>query len=108
MILANGMVGAVDQCIGRAVTLLNSGPAAAPSGAAHLGSAIGLNNVVSMDMGGTSFDVVLVKNGVIPTTSENWGGEPGERGRRPRARMLRQGRGAHHHGRGPGAGLRPS
>ena len=75
MILANGMVGAVDQCIGRAVTLLNSGPAAAPSGAAHLGSAIGLNNVVSMDMGGTSFDVVLVKNGVIPTTSENWVGD---------------------------------
>jgi N-methylhydantoinase A len=75
MILANGMVGAVDQCIGRAVTLLNSGPAAAPSGAAHLGRGIGLDNVVSVDMGGTSFDVVLVKNGVIPTTSENWVGD---------------------------------
>lgn len=75
MILANGMVGAVDQCIGRAVTLLNSGPAAAPSGAAHLGRGIGLNNVVSVDMGGTSFDVAMVKNGVIPTTSENWVGD---------------------------------
>jgi N-methylhydantoinase A len=75
MILANGMVQSVDQCIGRAVTLLNSGPAAAPSGAAHLGRGIGLNNVVSVDMGGTSFDVVLVKQGVIPTTSENWVGD---------------------------------
>ncbi|OGA13010.1 MAG: hypothetical protein A3H32_03375 [Betaproteobacteria bacterium RIFCSPLOWO2_02_FULL_63_19] len=75
MILANGMVQTVNQCLGRAVTLLNSGPAAAPSGAVHLGRGIGLGNVVSVDMGGTSFDVVLVKDGVIPTTSENWVGD---------------------------------
>lgn len=75
MILANGMVQAVNNCIGRAVTLLNSGPAAAPSGAVHLGQSLGLKNLVSVDMGGTSFDVVLVKDGTIPTSTENWVGD---------------------------------
>jgi N-methylhydantoinase A/oxoprolinase/acetone carboxylase beta subunit len=33
MMLANGLVQVVDQCVDRAVYLLNSGPAAAPYGA---------------------------------------------------------------------------
>ena len=72
MMLSSGLVQTVEQCIGRAVYLLSSGPAAAPSGAIHLGQDLEHGNLVSVDMGGTSFDVVLVKDGVIPTTSESW------------------------------------
>ena len=37
MMLANGLVQVVDECVDRAVYLLNSGPAAAPSAATYLG-----------------------------------------------------------------------
>ena len=82
MMLANGLVQVVDECVDRAVYLLNSGPAAAPSAATYLG---GLHdkmvghrihhNLLSVDMGGTSFDVCVIKDGDIPTTTESWVGE---------------------------------
>ena len=75
MMLANGLVQVVDECVDRAVYLLNSGPAAAPSAAAYLGELHGRRNLLSMDMGGTSFDVCVIKDGEIPTTTESWVGE---------------------------------
>jgi len=48
-------------------TLL-SGPAGAPLAGIHYGGSHGFNNVITVDMGGTSFDVALVKDGV-PTVS---------------------------------------
>ena len=75
MMLANGMVQVVDECVDRAVYLLNSGPAAAPSAATYLGALHKKNSLLSMDMGGTSFDVCVIKDGEIPTTSESWVGE---------------------------------
>ena len=82
MMLANGLVQIVDECVDRAVYLLNSGPAAAPAAATYLG---GLHdkmvghrihhNLLSVDMGGTSFDVCVIKDGEIPTTTESWVGE---------------------------------
>ena len=75
MMLANGLVQVVDGCIDRAVYLLNSGPAAAPSAATYLGGLHKRNNLLSMDMGGTSFDVCVIRNGDIPTTTESWVGE---------------------------------
>ncbi|MBO34157.1 MAG: hypothetical protein CMM74_14475 [Rhodospirillaceae bacterium] len=72
MMLANGLVQTVDQCIDRAVYFLHSGPAAAPSGARFLGEIEGKDQLLSVDMGGTSFDVGLVRQGEIPTTSESW------------------------------------
>ena len=75
MMLANGLVQVVDQCVDRAVYLLNSGPAAAPYGASYLGGLHGKNNLLSVDMGGTSFDVCVVKEGEIPSTSDSWVGE---------------------------------
>ena len=75
MMLANGLVQVVDECVDRAVYLLNSGPAAAPSGAVYLGGLHGKTNLLSVDMGGTSFDVCVIKDGEIPTTSESWVGE---------------------------------
>ncbi len=75
MVLANGLVQRVSQCVNRAVYLLGSGPAAAPAGALHLGRPRGQANLLSMDMGGTSFDVGLIRNGEIPTTTESWVGD---------------------------------
>jgi len=75
MMLANGLVQVVDECVDRAVYLLNSGPAAAPSAALYLGGLHNKADLLSMDMGGTSFDVCVIKNGEIPTTTESWVGE---------------------------------
>ena len=82
MMLANGLVQVVDECVDRAVYLLNSGPAAAPSAATYVG---GLHdkmvghrihhNLLSVDMGGTSFDVCVIKDRGIPTTTDSWVGE---------------------------------
>jgi N-methylhydantoinase A len=75
MMLSNGYVQTVAQCRDRAVYLISSGPAAAPSGAVHLGRSVGHANLLSIDMGGTSFDVCLVHDGEIPTTTESWVGQ---------------------------------
>ena len=48
---------------GRAVTLLGSGPTGGVFGAAALGTLIGAENIVTTDVGGTSFDVGLVTDG---------------------------------------------
>jgi len=72
MMLANGLVQNIHQCMHRPVFLLHSGPAAAPSGAVHLGRHLGDDKLLSIDMGGTSFDVCMVSHGEIPTTTEHW------------------------------------
>ena len=72
IMLTNGLVQTVAQCAHRGVYLLNSGPAAAPSAAVYLGQVLGGKDLISVDMGGTSFDVCLVRNGEIPTTTESW------------------------------------
>ena len=72
MMLANGLVQNVAECIRRPVFLLHSGPAAAPSGAVYLGKHLGENNLLSVDMGGTSFDVCMIEKSEIPTTTEHW------------------------------------
>jgi N-methylhydantoinase A len=46
--------------------LLLSGPAAAVTGTLALGARYGIGRLISLDMGGTSLDVCLVRDGVIP------------------------------------------
>ncbi|MDP6174133.1 MAG: hydantoinase/oxoprolinase family protein, partial [Rhodospirillales bacterium] len=72
LMLTNGMVQTLDYCRHRGIYLLHSGPAAAPAAAVYLGGLLGTGNLLSVDMGGTSFDVCLVQGGEIPTTTENW------------------------------------
>ena len=106
MMLANGLVQVVDECVDRAVYLLNSGPAAAPSAATYLGGLHGKNNLLSMDMGGTSFDVCVIKDGEIPTTTEFLGRRASRRdqdGRRSHGRRRRRLAGPHRFAR-PAAG----
>ncbi len=75
MLLANGLVQSIKECVNRGVYLLNSGPAAAPSAGVYLGNLIGQKDIITVDMGGTSFDVSLVRDGKIPTTNEAWIGD---------------------------------
>ena len=44
----------------RAVSALNSGPAAGPSASLHYASDLGTSNVLTLDVGGTSTDISLV------------------------------------------------
>jgi N-methylhydantoinase A len=72
LMLSDGLVETVENCIPRAVYLIGSGPAAAPAAAAHLGAEAGEENLLSFDMGGTSIDIGVVMRGEIPTTTEGW------------------------------------
>ncbi|MBI2360920.1 MAG: hydantoinase/oxoprolinase family protein, partial [Deltaproteobacteria bacterium] len=70
-----GLVQSVEESVRCAVSLIGSGPAAAPAGAIRLGQCVATQNLFSVDMGGTSFDVCLVRDGVIPSTDFNWVGD---------------------------------
>jgi N-methylhydantoinase A len=52
------------------VALLLSGPAAAVGALAYYGRAIGSNNLISMDIGGTSCDVIVIAKGAIEVTDQ--------------------------------------
>ena len=75
LMLSSGLVETLEHCIPRAAFLIGSGPAAAPAGALYLGKALDHQNLLSIDMGGTSFDVGLIRQGEIPTTTESWIGD---------------------------------
>ena len=75
LVQGGGLVQTVEESMRRAVSLIGSGPAAAPAGAIRLGQINGRNNLFSVDMGGTSFDVCLIRQGNIPNTDFNWVGE---------------------------------
>ena len=75
MMLTNGLVQSIEQCLNRAVYLLDSGPAAAPSAAVYLGGLFDKKDLLSVDMGGTSFDVCLINDAEVPTTTESWIGD---------------------------------
>ncbi|MDZ4345136.1 MAG: hydantoinase/oxoprolinase family protein, partial [Candidatus Binatia bacterium] len=75
LMLSSGLVETVAHCVPRAVLLIGSGPAAAPAGAAYIGESTGRRSLISIDMGGTSLDVCLIRDGEIPTTTESWVGE---------------------------------
>ncbi|MBI3648464.1 MAG: methyltransferase domain-containing protein [Actinobacteria bacterium] len=49
--------------------LILSGPAAGVTGAVALGARYGLDRLVSLDMGGTSLDVCLVREGELPMSA---------------------------------------
>lgn len=60
---SNGGVTAADQAAERPVNFLLSGPVGGVVGCAVVARAIGEENVVTTDMGGTSFDVGLIVEG---------------------------------------------
>ncbi|MFB6299731.1 MAG: hydantoinase/oxoprolinase family protein [Halobacteriales archaeon] len=69
---SNGGIITADIARERPVNTLLSGPAAGVQGAAYIGESIGVDDIITMDMGGTSCDVSLVQGGepVISTEIE--------------------------------------
>lgn len=60
---SNGGLAAGEAMTRRAVYAINSGPASAPQAALYVGKPFGFDNTISVDMGGTSFDITLTRQG---------------------------------------------
>ncbi|MEJ8571423.1 hydantoinase/oxoprolinase family protein [Microbaculum marinum] len=60
---SNGGLGLGSAVSGRAVYAINSGPASAPRAGLFVTEPWGDQNVITVDMGGTSFDITLTKDG---------------------------------------------
>ncbi len=70
LLQSNGGLAPVDSMRRLPVTIALSGPAGGAMGACHLAAELGEGNIISMDMGGTSCDVCLVKEGRATWTIE--------------------------------------
>jgi N-methylhydantoinase A len=66
----NGGTMSVDLAARHAVNTLMSGPAAGVKAAAHVALRAGHRNVISCDMGGTSFDVGVIRDGRPAVTAD--------------------------------------
>ena len=72
---SNGGTCPPDEAARGAVHLALSGPAAGARGAAYLAAEAGIANVLTVDMGGTSADVALIRDGEPARTNEGRIGE---------------------------------
>ena len=61
----NGGCATIDQTLKIAVNTIGSGPAACPGAAIHVGKRLSSRDMIAIDMGGTSFDVSLIKQGEV-------------------------------------------
>jgi len=75
MVRSDALVQSAAHSRRQAVTLINSGPAAAPTAAHYFGHLLDHQDLISIDMGGTSLDASLIRRGEIPTTTESWVGD---------------------------------
>ncbi|MBI3097245.1 MAG: hydantoinase/oxoprolinase family protein [Planctomycetes bacterium] len=77
LVQANGGAMRASAAKGRSVNLVNSGPAGGATAAAFLGRLIDEPRIVAVDMGGTSFDISLIAEGLAHvTTDANFEGFP--------------------------------
>ena len=60
---SNGGLAVGDAMSDRSVYAINSGPASAPAAGLHVTEPFGDKNVITVDMGGTSFDITLTYEG---------------------------------------------
>ena len=61
----------VDEARTRPVGLIESGPVSGLVGSQHLGEALGFDNIIAADMGGTTFKVGIVRKGLIDYQRES-------------------------------------
>lgn len=66
---ASGGVMTKEYIEGSPIRVLASGPAGGVIGSAHVGGAKGHENLLCVDMGGTSYDMSLVLNGAAPAVA---------------------------------------
>ncbi|MEX0626512.1 MAG: hydantoinase/oxoprolinase family protein, partial [Chloroflexota bacterium] len=67
VMLSNGGLASAERAAAWPHRLILSGPAGGVAGAVALGLRLGLRDLISLDMGGTSADVALVRDGRPPT-----------------------------------------
>jgi N-methylhydantoinase A len=67
---SNGGITSARLSIEQPVRTILSGPAAGVVAGAVAGASAGFDDVVALDMGGTSFDVALIRGGHVGTSSE--------------------------------------
>jgi N-methylhydantoinase A len=60
---SNGGMAARAVMVSRAVNAINSGPASAPTAGHYVTQPLGIKNFITVDMGGTSFDITLTHDG---------------------------------------------
>jgi len=70
IVQSNGGVTGVDTAKRLPVRTALSGPAAGVVAAAHIAASAGFSNVITCDMGGTSFDVSLIADGATSLAAE--------------------------------------
>lgn len=63
IVQSNGGVMSIDAAAAQPVRTALSGPAAGVIAASHIGQSAGFDNVITCDMGGTSFDVSVIADG---------------------------------------------
>ena len=66
----NGGIMAADLAVRQPVQTVMSGPAAGAIAAAQIGHQSGFPNLIACDMGGTSFDVSLIRDGIPAVSAE--------------------------------------
>ena len=74
MMTSNGGVATAERARRLPVATVLSGPAGGVAAAADLGQRLNLPNLITCDMGGTSTDVCLIEELVIPLTNEQFVG----------------------------------
>ncbi len=72
IMLSNGGVMDVGYCSARGVELIQSGPSGGVTAAVSVGEASGVTDIIAVDMGGTSYDVCLIKEGVPDIGVDSW------------------------------------
>jgi len=70
--LSNGGVMDIDFCCKRGVELIQSGPSGGVTAAVSVGAWSGYKDLIAVDMGGTSYDVCLIKNGRPDVGVDSW------------------------------------
>ena len=70
LFIVHGNAGTARVIQTRAVDTVNSGPTAAANGAAIMARRMKLSRVIALDIGGTSTEISLIRNGTIPLVSQ--------------------------------------
>ena len=70
IMLSNGGIGSATTASDFPVRLIESGPVAGAIVSRHLGHLLGLEEVLSYDMGGTTAKACLIRDGALPLTDE--------------------------------------
>ena len=69
---SNGGTASPEQAGRLGCAALLSGPAGGVAAAMRIGESCGARNVIGVDMGGTSYDVSLIRDGAPETRTESW------------------------------------